>query len=46
MLSNKLAGQRHAGRGAGGFVYFWPLYTAGELSMDQWRARMWLGTWI
>ncbi|MEE1929466.1 phospholipid carrier-dependent glycosyltransferase [Streptomyces sp. TRM 70351] len=28
------------------FVYFWPLYTAGELSMDQWRARMWLSTWI
>lgn len=28
------------------FVYFWPLYTAGELSMDQWRARMWFDTWI
>ncbi|MCK1796833.1 phospholipid carrier-dependent glycosyltransferase [Streptomyces sp. XM4193] len=28
------------------FVYFWPLYTAGEISLDQWRARMWFDTWI
>ncbi|WP_443072769.1 dolichyl-phosphate-mannose--protein mannosyltransferase [Streptomyces sp. WMMC897] len=28
------------------FVYFWPLYTGQELSMEEWRARMWLGTWI
>ncbi|MBB1242396.1 phospholipid carrier-dependent glycosyltransferase [Streptomyces durbertensis] len=27
-------------------VYFWPLYTAGELSVDEWRARMWFDTWI
>ncbi len=23
-----------------------PLYTGQELSMEEWRARMWLGTWI
>ncbi|WP_461029439.1 dolichyl-phosphate-mannose--protein mannosyltransferase, partial [Streptomyces sparsus] len=28
------------------FIYFWPIYTAEELTMDQWRARMWFDTWI
>jgi dolichyl-phosphate-mannose-protein mannosyltransferase len=26
------------------FVWFWPLYTA--IPVDQWRARMWLDTWV
>lgn len=28
------------------FVYFWPLYTGTEISVDGWRDRMWLDTWI
>lgn len=28
------------------FIYFWPIYTAQEISIDQWRARMWFDTWI
>ncbi|MEU2507663.1 phospholipid carrier-dependent glycosyltransferase [Streptomyces sp. NPDC007863] len=28
------------------FIYFWPIYTATPIPMDQWRARMWLDTWI
>ncbi|SDO04401.1 Dolichyl-phosphate-mannose-protein mannosyltransferase [Streptomyces sp. cf386] len=27
------------------FIYFFPLYTAGTLPVDAWRARMWLDTW-
>jgi dolichyl-phosphate-mannose--protein O-mannosyl transferase len=28
------------------FVYFYPLYTAQTIPMDEWRDRMWLDTWI
>lgn len=28
------------------FIYFWPLYTGQTIPMDQWRARMWLDTWV
>ncbi|MFJ9798442.1 dolichyl-phosphate-mannose--protein mannosyltransferase [Streptomyces sp. NPDC101145] len=28
------------------FIYFWPLYTGETIPMDQWRARMWLDTWV
>ncbi|MDT0545873.1 phospholipid carrier-dependent glycosyltransferase [Streptomyces sp. NPDC021354] len=28
------------------FIYFFPLYTGQTLPMDQWRARIWLDTWI
>ncbi len=28
------------------FIYFWPIYTATPIPMDQWRSRMWLDTWI
>ncbi|WP_030747948.1 dolichyl-phosphate-mannose--protein mannosyltransferase [Streptomyces griseus] len=28
------------------FIYFWPIYTATPIPMDQWRARMWLDTWV
>lgn len=28
------------------FIYFWPLYTGTPIPMGEWRARMWLGTWI
>lgn len=28
------------------FIYFYPLYTGAEISMEEWRARMWLHTWI
>nr|WP_206325437.1 MULTISPECIES: phospholipid carrier-dependent glycosyltransferase [unclassified Streptomyces] len=28
------------------FIYFWPIYTATPIPLDQWRARMWLDTWI
>ncbi|MFF9475888.1 dolichyl-phosphate-mannose--protein mannosyltransferase [Streptomyces roseolus] len=28
------------------FIYFWPIYTATPIPMDEWRARMWLDTWI
>jgi dolichyl-phosphate-mannose--protein O-mannosyl transferase len=28
------------------FIYFWPLYTGEAIPIDQWRARMWLDTWV
>ncbi|MFF6793086.1 dolichyl-phosphate-mannose--protein mannosyltransferase [Streptomyces filamentosus] len=28
------------------FIYFWPIYTATPIPMDEWRARMWLDTWV
>lgn len=28
------------------FIYFYPLYTGQEISLDDWRARMWLDTWV
>ncbi|WP_418957507.1 dolichyl-phosphate-mannose--protein mannosyltransferase [Streptomyces tritici] len=28
------------------FIYFWPLYTGSPIPMDDWRARMWLDTWV
>ncbi|GHH80089.1 phospholipid carrier-dependent glycosyltransferase [Streptomyces sulfonofaciens] len=28
------------------FIYFWPIYTGQAISLDAWRARMWLDTWI
>ncbi|MFJ9702625.1 dolichyl-phosphate-mannose--protein mannosyltransferase [Streptomyces fradiae] len=28
------------------FIYFWPLFTGEAIPMDQWRARMWLDTWV
>ncbi|MCW5253800.1 dolichyl-phosphate-mannose--protein mannosyltransferase [Streptomyces sp. SHP 1-2] len=28
------------------FIYFWPLYTGTTIPMDDWRARMWLDTWV
>ncbi|MFF5505520.1 dolichyl-phosphate-mannose--protein mannosyltransferase [Streptomyces roseolus] len=28
------------------FIYFWPIYTATPIPMDEWRSRMWLDTWI
>ncbi|MFJ9927351.1 dolichyl-phosphate-mannose--protein mannosyltransferase [Streptomyces misionensis] len=28
------------------FIYFWPLYTGTAIPVDQWRARMWLDTWV
>ena len=28
------------------FIYFWPIYTGGELPLSGWRARMWLDTWV
>ncbi|WP_399172943.1 dolichyl-phosphate-mannose--protein mannosyltransferase [Streptomyces sp. PanSC19] len=28
------------------FIYFWPLYTGTPIPMDQWRARIWLDTWV
>lgn len=28
------------------FVYFYPIYTGMEIPLDEWRARMWLGTWV
>ncbi|MGW0120994.1 dolichyl-phosphate-mannose--protein mannosyltransferase [Streptomyces sp. NPDC003327] len=28
------------------FIYFWPIYTATPIPIDQWRARMWLDTWV
>ncbi|MFI8323332.1 dolichyl-phosphate-mannose--protein mannosyltransferase [Streptomyces sp. NPDC085529] len=28
------------------FIYFWPIYTATPIPLDQWRARMWLDTWV
>lgn len=45
-LRSKAPGQCDGVHLAGDSVYFWPIYTAGELSMDQWRARMWFDTWI
>ncbi|MEV5437853.1 phospholipid carrier-dependent glycosyltransferase [Streptomyces sp. NPDC052682] len=28
------------------FVYFWPIYTGTAIPIDDWRARMWLDTWV
>ena len=28
------------------FVYFWPIYTGQTIPIDDWRARMWLDTWV
>ncbi|WP_130799442.1 dolichyl-phosphate-mannose--protein mannosyltransferase [Streptomyces otsuchiensis] len=28
------------------FIYFYPLYAGAEISLDGWRARMWLDSWI
>ncbi|MEU5973939.1 phospholipid carrier-dependent glycosyltransferase [Streptomyces sp. NPDC047315] len=28
------------------FIYFHPLYTGTLIPMDEWRARMWLDTWV
>ncbi|MFI1470692.1 dolichyl-phosphate-mannose--protein mannosyltransferase [Streptomyces wuyuanensis] len=28
------------------FIYFWPLFTGEPIPMDDWRARMWLDTWV
>ncbi|MEU8588345.1 phospholipid carrier-dependent glycosyltransferase [Streptomyces sp. NPDC048664] len=28
------------------FIYFWPLYTGTTITIDEWRSRMWLDTWI
>lgn len=28
------------------FIYFWPLYTGTAIPMEEWRARMWLDTWV
>ncbi|MER6405494.1 phospholipid carrier-dependent glycosyltransferase [Streptomyces viridosporus] len=28
------------------FIYFWPLYTGTSIPIDDWRARMWLDTWV
>ncbi|MFJ2761708.1 dolichyl-phosphate-mannose--protein mannosyltransferase [Streptomyces prasinus] len=28
------------------FIYFWPVYTGQAIPIDDWRARMWLDTWV
>ncbi|MFC0600292.1 dolichyl-phosphate-mannose--protein mannosyltransferase [Streptomyces palmae] len=28
------------------FIYFFPIYTGQPITVDQWRGRMWLDTWI
>ena len=28
------------------FIYFWPLHTGTSIPIDDWRARMWLDTWV
>ncbi|MFI1419485.1 dolichyl-phosphate-mannose--protein mannosyltransferase [Streptomyces sp. NPDC020731] len=28
------------------FIYFWPIYTGTPIPIDDWRARMWLDTWV
>jgi dolichyl-phosphate-mannose--protein O-mannosyl transferase len=28
------------------FIYFWPVYTGTAIPIDDWRARMWLDTWV
>ncbi|MFI6350605.1 dolichyl-phosphate-mannose--protein mannosyltransferase [Streptomyces sp. NPDC050560] len=28
------------------FIYFWPIYTGQAIPLDQWRARMWLDSWV
>ncbi|MFK0116383.1 dolichyl-phosphate-mannose--protein mannosyltransferase [Streptomyces sp. NPDC090994] len=28
------------------FIYFWPIYTGTAIPMEDWRARMWLDTWV
>ncbi|MCK8680174.1 MULTISPECIES: phospholipid carrier-dependent glycosyltransferase [Streptomyces] len=28
------------------FIYFWPLFTAEPIPLDDWRGRMWLDTWV
>lgn len=34
------------GLAAGCAVYFWPIWTNGQISYDAWRQRMWVQTWI
>ncbi|MFB7828081.1 hypothetical protein [Streptomyces hydrogenans] len=46
LIDGSVAGQGRAGRDSRGFIYFWPIYTATPIPMDQWRARMWLDTWV
>lgn len=28
------------------FVFFWPIWTGGQLTNDQWQWRMWLPSWV
>ncbi|MDT0395318.1 MULTISPECIES: phospholipid carrier-dependent glycosyltransferase [Streptomyces] len=28
------------------FIYFWPIYTGTPIPIEDWRARMWLDTWV
>ncbi|CAM5260135.1 Dolichyl-phosphate-mannose--protein mannosyltransferase OS=Streptomyces albaduncus OX=68172 GN=FHS32_003753 PE=3 SV=1 [Streptomyces griseoloalbus] len=28
------------------FIYFWPIYTGTPIPIHDWRARMWLDTWV
>ncbi|MFD3734640.1 dolichyl-phosphate-mannose--protein mannosyltransferase [Streptomyces sp. NPDC058632] len=28
------------------FIYFWPIYTGTSIPIEDWRARMWLDTWV
>ena len=28
------------------FIYFFPIYTGQTIPNDDWRARMWLDTWV
>ncbi|GAA2437262.1 dolichyl-phosphate-mannose--protein mannosyltransferase [Streptomyces glaucus] len=28
------------------FIYFWPIHTGTAIPIDDWRARMWLDTWV
>ncbi|MFD7729224.1 hypothetical protein ACFV6F_02405 [Kitasatospora phosalacinea] len=39
-------GQRARGPGNRDFLYFYPIFTGQTIPMDDWRARMWLDTWI
>jgi dolichyl-phosphate-mannose--protein O-mannosyl transferase len=41
-----MAGQRQDGKKVTNFIYFWPLYTGTAIPIDDWRARMWLDTWV
>ncbi|MEW2571734.1 hypothetical protein [Streptomyces sp. NPDC047070] len=27
-------------------IHFWPIYTGQAILIDNWRARMWLDTWV